>query len=57
MTDKLDVEGNAVLDENGEPVQVEVDCNKSSPPWVFGFDSKKWSYKEPAKYPLADKDF
>ena len=31
MTDKLDVEGNAVLDENGEPVQVEVDCNKGSP--------------------------
>ncbi len=92
-TDKLDAEGNAVLDENDEPVQVDVDCNKnssqvqstlkvdtknpnvkvypllitlsgsengekvSSKPWVFSFDSKKWSYKTPANYPLADKDF
>lgn len=93
MTDKLDENGDAVLDENGEPIQVDVDCNKSSSQvkstlkvdaknpdvkvfpllislsgsdkgekvdsklWVFNFDSKNWKYKEPANYPLADKDF
>jgi hypothetical protein len=25
--------------------------------WVFNFDSNSWQYKEPANYPLADKDF
>ncbi|MDI1298974.1 hypothetical protein [Methylotenera sp.] len=30
MTDKLDENGNAVLDENGEPIQVDVDCDKAS---------------------------
>jgi hypothetical protein len=93
MTDKLDENGDAVLDENGEPIQVDVDCNKNSSqvkstlkvdtknpnvkvypllitlggsdkgekvnakPWIFNFDSKNWKYKEPANYPLADKDF
>lgn len=30
LTDKLDTDGNPILDENGETIQVEVDCSKTS---------------------------
>ena len=93
MTEKLDDDGNVVTDENGEPIEVEVDCNKTSTTiqsklkidnknsnvkvyplliiltgrdkgrdlkpksWVFKFDNKKWQYKDPAGYPIANADF
>lgn len=93
VTEKLDDEGNLVMDENGDPIEIEVDCNKTSTSiqsqliidtkstkvkvypllitltgrdkgievkskaWVFNFDYKKWQYKDPANYPIADADF
>lgn len=93
LTEKLDDNGNSVLDEDGEVIEVDVDCNKTSTSiqstlkidnqktnvkvypllitltgreqgqdlkpktWVFNFDHKKWQYKEPANYQLAEKDF
>lgn len=92
-TDKLDADGDPLLDENGEAIQVEDDFSKTASSlqstlkidtqnskvkvyplliaitgqeagvvvkpktWMFNFDSKSWQYKEPANYPLADKDF
>jgi hypothetical protein len=92
MVEKLDENGNSVLDESGNPIEVESDCFKTTASmqttlkidtqntkervypllitvtgndrrkvlkpkvWVFNFDVKNWTYKEPADYPLADRE-